>query len=113
MRRYDLRPMALQREGYRDAFRRDPAQWLADTGARFVVLPLQAIREGPELFQSLRRACAERGELAARFPASADGETDVVLGFEDRAESARPHWAWSLLSRSPVSVEVIEVWKLR
>ncbi|MBK7875874.1 MAG: glycosyltransferase family 39 protein [Planctomycetes bacterium] len=94
------------------AIESDPAAWLASSGAHYVVLPLQVLREGPEFLRALHRACRERGELAARFPARADGETDVVLGFEDRIESAQPHWAWSLLARSPISVEVVEVWRM-
>ncbi|MFO1009515.1 MAG: glycosyltransferase family 39 protein [Planctomycetota bacterium] len=111
--RFDVRPAALVRPEDQAAFERDPAAWLAASGARYVVLPLQALREGPELGRALRRACREHGELAARFPARADGETDVVLGYEDRVESARPHWTWSLLARDPISVEVVEVWRIR
>ncbi|MBI5363283.1 MAG: glycosyltransferase family 39 protein [Planctomycetes bacterium] len=109
--RFDVRPL-MRAKDY-PAFEAAPGEWLAASGARYVVLPLQAIREGPDVFRALRAACRERGELAARFPARADGETDVVLGFEDRIESARPHWTWSLLARAPISVEVLEVWRLR
>lgn len=111
--RFDVRPLPLVRPKDQQAFLAAPGDGLAASGARYVVLPLQAIREGPELFRVLRAACREHGELAARFPERADGETDVVLGFEDRIESARPHWMWSLLARAPISVEVIEVWRLR
>lgn len=107
--RFDVRPIRAKDQPAIEAI---PAAWLASSGARYVVLPLQTLREGPEFFRALRRACRERGELAARFPERADGETDVVLGFEDRIESARPHWTWSLLARAPISVEVVEVWRM-
>lgn len=110
--RFDVRAVPFGKAKEQQAFAADPDAWLAATGARWVVLPMQALREGPELFRELRRACERNGKLAARFPARADGEHDVVLGFEDRIESARPHWTWSLLARAPIPIEVVEVWRL-
>ena len=111
--RFDVRPLPFGKAKEQRAFEDDPHGWLARTGARWVVLPLQATREGPELFRKLRRTCSELGDLAGRFPARADGENDIVLGVEDRLESARPHWTFSLLFASPIAVEVVEVWRLR
>lgn len=111
--RWDIRPLPLTKAAAQRAFELDPRAWIAQRESRYFVLPLQATREGPELFRTLRATLREHAELAARFPSRADGETDVVLGFEDRIESARPHWMWSLLTRSPICVEVIEVWRWR
>ncbi len=111
--RWDIRPLPLTKAAAQHAFELDPRAWLAQREARYFVLPLQATREGSELFRTLRATLREHAELAARFPARADGETDFVLGFEDRIESARPHWMWSLLTRLPLSVEVIEIWRWR
>lgn len=111
--RFDVRVVPFGKAKEQQAFTADPDGWLRATGARWVVLPMQALREGPELFRDLRRACERNGELAATFPARAIGSNAVVLGFEDRIESARPHWTWSLLARDPIAIEVVEVWRLR
>lgn len=111
--RWNVRPLPLMKPAAQKTFSEDPEAWLAKQGARYVVLPIQATREGAEVFRELHATLRLHAELAARFPSRADGGSDVVLGFEDRIESARPHWMWSLLAHDPISVEVVEVWRRR
>lgn len=110
--RFDIRTLPFMRKKEQEAFERDAFAYLARTGARFVVIPVQITREGAAIFHELRSVLQARARLVARFPARADGEHEVVFEYEDRVEAGRPHWTAQFLFGDPVLLEVLEIYEL-